>query len=194
MLLMECSARVSPSPTRACDELSTQEEDLLDRSKKKHKVASEMVIPQPEYSEAETPSSETIVVETPLGDQAEVLPRPSKGNMGVKFQTATRMGLERKVEHGKGEEVESEFFEDPLCSVVRLSEAESDAIRIPWQRSILVKLLGKRMSLRFFQARLYKIWQPRARMEVIDLDNEYFVIRFEILIIYNMFSTKVRGC
>ncbi|KAJ1440032.1 hypothetical protein SESBI_02265 [Sesbania bispinosa] len=35
------------------------------------------------------------------------------------------------------------------------------------------------MTLKFFHARLIKLWQPKARLEVIDLDNEYFVIRFE---------------
>ncbi|KAJ1377613.1 hypothetical protein SESBI_48706 [Sesbania bispinosa] len=73
------------------------------------------------------------------------------------------------------------FLGDPLCPVVRLTEAERICIRAPWQRSIIVKLLERRMSLKYFQARLYKLWQPKARMEIIDLDNEYFIIQFEDL-------------
>ncbi|KAJ1416228.1 Zinc finger, CCHC-type [Sesbania bispinosa] len=73
----------------------------------------------------------------------------------------------------------SPFLGDPLCPVVRLSEEERKAIQIPWKRALLVKLLGKRMGLKYFHAHLIKLWRPRARLEVIDLDNEYFVIRFE---------------
>lgn len=38
-----------------------------------------------------------------------------------------------------------------------------------------MKLLGKRVGLRFFQNRLMKMWQPVGTMDVIDLENDYFL-------------------
>ncbi|KAJ1417010.1 hypothetical protein SESBI_16954 [Sesbania bispinosa] len=96
--------------------------------------------------------------------------------LGGGFQTT--IDLSREEGDNSREEAYTGFM-DPLCPVVRLSEVERTAIRIPWKRSLIVKVLGKRVSLRYFQTRFYKLWQLRARMEVIDLDNEYFVIRFE---------------
>ncbi|KAJ1441395.1 Ribonuclease H-like superfamily [Sesbania bispinosa] len=65
-----------------------------------------------------------------------------------------------------------------LCPTVQLLKEEKRGVRIPWKRALIVKLLGKRVGLRFMQGRLMKLWQPQRRMKVIDLDNDYFVIRF----------------
>ncbi|KAJ1403340.1 Zinc finger, CCHC-type [Sesbania bispinosa] len=65
-----------------------------------------------------------------------------------------------------------------LCPTVRLTKSERIGACIPWKRAIIVKLLGKSVSLRFLQGRLQKLWQPAGRMEVIDIDNDYFVVRF----------------
>ncbi|KAJ1403595.1 hypothetical protein SESBI_27160 [Sesbania bispinosa] len=79
------------------------------------------------------------------------------------------------------DERETKFLGDPLCPVVRLSQEERESIHIPWQRSILIKLIGKRMSLKYFHARLMKLQRPSAPMKVIDLDNEYFIVYFQDL-------------
>ncbi|KAJ1436952.1 hypothetical protein SESBI_03787 [Sesbania bispinosa] len=75
-------------------------------------------------------------------------------------------------EEEKFEKADSDFLGDPLCPVVRLTSEEKKYICSPWRRSILVKLLGKRMGLKYFHARLMKLWRPHAPMEIIDLDNE----------------------
>ncbi|KAJ1401979.1 hypothetical protein SESBI_28350 [Sesbania bispinosa] len=55
-------------------------------------------------------------------------------------------------EHGvapeaKGDGDSNDFLGDPLCPVVKLTALERESIRIPWKRSLLVKLLGKRIDL-----------------------------------------------
>ncbi|KAJ1388716.1 hypothetical protein SESBI_38910 [Sesbania bispinosa] len=118
--------------------------------------------------------------------------------VAVKFQTATGMGLDREmvsykdiclgvnVHNVSEEDMEfmeetnhngdsnneeqgrnDEFLGDPLCPIVRLTEEERVMIRTPWKRSIL---LGRRMSLRYFQARLYKLWQPRGELDASMVD------------------------
>lgn len=43
---------------------------------------------------------------------------------------------------------------------------------------IIIKLLGKRIGLRMIQARLPKLWQINGNLEVIDLQHEFFIVRF----------------
>ncbi|KAJ1394891.1 hypothetical protein SESBI_33832 [Sesbania bispinosa] len=40
---------------------------------------------------------------------------------------------------------------------------------------------GKCMGLRYFHDHFLKLWRPKGSMEVTDIDDEYFVIRFEDL-------------
>ncbi|KAJ1401829.1 hypothetical protein SESBI_28459 [Sesbania bispinosa] len=187
------SARVSLVPDGNAEVLTSQEEEQLDRSKKKHKVDAE-------------PSNSSVVE-----CNGSV---PQLGNQTVLFPTTIDIGMERKTisykdiclgvnghniceedmelfefevaQQGdgpgaKGDGDNNDFLGDPLCPVVKLTELEIESIRIPWKHSLLVKLLGKRMGLRYFHARLLKMWRPKGNMEVIDIDNDYFIIRFEDL-------------
>ncbi|KAJ1393807.1 hypothetical protein SESBI_34691 [Sesbania bispinosa] len=138
-------------------ELSTQEKDQLDRSTKKAKVRTR------------EDSPETVVQETQAAKSAIPCTRV------VQFQTATNMGLERKMVSYKdicigvnghnqseedtelfatadghekeGAEDGPQFVGDPLCPIVRLTDVERESIRIPWKRAILVKVLGRKMTL-----------------------------------------------
>lgn len=48
----------------------------------------------------------------------------------------------------------------------------------PWRKSIIVKLLGRRLSLRYLRTRLNKLWKLAGLMDFIDLENDYFIIQF----------------
>lgn len=68
--------------------------------------------------------------------------------------------------------------DNPFCPVVKISkETIKEACR-PWKKAIIVKLLGKRLGLQFFKNRLLKLWCPKGDMEMIDLDNDYFLLQF----------------
>ncbi|KAJ1408029.1 hypothetical protein SESBI_23885 [Sesbania bispinosa] len=68
--------------------------------------------------------------------------------------------------------------DDPLCPTVKVSKAELKYPCQPWRKAILVKLLGKRLGMKFLRQRLIKLWQPEGGMDMIDLENDYFLIRF----------------
>ncbi|KAJ1442164.1 hypothetical protein SESBI_00977 [Sesbania bispinosa] len=134
------SARVScgSSGEKSSDGgLTVQEEDLLDRSKKKPIVAVD--------------------------------------GGGKVSHTTTGLGLESKIISYKD-----------ICIGVNgtmLTAMEREAIQIPWKRSIIVKLLGRKMGLKYFQARLYKLWRPKFRMELFNAGNlvsKQGEIRFQI--------------
>ncbi|XP_057425674.1 uncharacterized protein LOC130719039 [Lotus japonicus] len=67
---------------------------------------------------------------------------------------------------------------NPLCPVIRISKEKRKELRKPWQNSIIVKLLGKRVGLGLMKDRLSKLWHPAGEMEVIDLDFDFYVVRF----------------
>lgn len=62
--------------------------------------------------------------------------------------------------------------------MIEISREKCKALCRPWRNSIIVKLLGKRIGLNMLRTRLSRLWQPSGMMEVIDLDFEYFIVRF----------------
>ncbi|KAJ1385633.1 hypothetical protein SESBI_41510 [Sesbania bispinosa] len=80
-------------------------------------------------------------------------------------------------EDGSSEDDESDE-NISTCLVVKVSKEERKHACHPWKHFVIVKLLGKRVGLKFFILRLMKIWNPMGKMEVIDLENDYFLIKF----------------
>ncbi|KAJ1384706.1 hypothetical protein SESBI_42330 [Sesbania bispinosa] len=122
---------------------------------------------------------------------------------GEMFETATDMALKRRMvsykdvclgvnggeysessdsdyepsseeEESEGESEDSET-ENVLCPVVKLSCKERLEAFRPWKKTFIVKLLGKRVGLKFLHLRLLKLWHPVGKMDVIDLENDYFL-------------------
>ncbi|KAJ1426110.1 hypothetical protein SESBI_10495 [Sesbania bispinosa] len=76
------------------------------------------------------------------------------------------------------EEEENEDNQMSRCPVVKISKEERKRVCRPWKHWVIVKLLGKKVGLKFMLLRLEKLWCPLGEMEVIDLENDYFLIRF----------------
>lgn len=67
---------------------------------------------------------------------------------------------------------------DPLCPKIPVSIEERRNLCKPWRRAIIIKLLGRTVGYRYLYARLTKIWNPSSNFELIDLQKEFFVVRF----------------
>ncbi|KAJ1379762.1 Zinc finger, CCHC-type [Sesbania bispinosa] len=80
----------------------------------------------------------------------------------------------------EGSDSEEEFLRnlDPLCPIVKISRMEKKYLCTPWKKAVIVKLLGKRIGLKMLQTRLSKLWQTTSSMEIINLENDYFLLRF----------------
>ncbi|XP_057444629.1 uncharacterized protein LOC130736870 [Lotus japonicus] len=76
------------------------------------------------------------------------------------------------------EEGEERLQPNPLCPVIKLSKEKLRELPKPWGNAIIVKLLGKRIGMRLLKDRLSRLWNPSGDMEVIDLDFDFFVVRF----------------
>lgn len=43
---------------------------------------------------------------------------------------------------------------------------------------MIVRLLGKRLGIRFLRNRLLKLWMPKESLEIMDLEHDFFLVRF----------------
>nr|GLL29927.1 uncharacterized protein LOC109169411 [Ipomoea trifida] len=65
--------------------------------------------------------------------------------------------------------------DDPLCPTIRFSAKEMDQIRAPWRQSLIIKVMGRRVGYAYLLRRLNTMWHPKGRMELIALENDYFL-------------------
>ncbi|KAJ4840447.1 hypothetical protein Tsubulata_016703 [Turnera subulata] len=61
----------------------------------------------------------------------------------------------------------------------RFSERFRSHIACPWVFSVITKVLGRRFSYRVICSKVASLWKPQGGFQVIDLANDYFLIRFE---------------
>lgn len=61
---------------------------------------------------------------------------------------------------------------------ITFSKEEKEAMRKPRRNALIVKLLGKAMGCRFLSSKIEHLWKLGA-YKVTDLDNDYYIIRFE---------------
>lgn len=50
----------------------------------------------------------------------------------------------------------------------------------PWEDGVVLKLLGKKVSFFAMQDGLKKIWKPAGNMEILGIDNGFYMAKFEI--------------
>ncbi|KAJ1382331.1 hypothetical protein SESBI_44335 [Sesbania bispinosa] len=72
---------------------------------------------------------------------------------------------------------EEEGFWCPDCPVVKISRSERKQACDKWKNSVIIKVLGKRVSLKFLQLKLLQLWRLLGEMEVINLEMDYFLVR-----------------
>lgn len=85
---------------------------------------------------------------------------------------------EDEAEERENDDMGVEEQQDPLCPVIKITKQELKEACKPWRKAIIVKLLGKKLGLNFLRVRLQRLWQPVGEMEIIDLDHEYYIVRF----------------
>lgn len=77
------------------------------------------------------------------------------------------------------EEQEELDLSDELRDVPRLvlSSQERKALRKPWSRALIIKLVGKSLPYNFFVERLRLRWRIQGEFDVIDIGNGFFVVK-----------------
>ncbi|XP_065634508.1 uncharacterized protein LOC136069677 [Quercus suber] len=81
------------------------------------------------------------------------------------------------------DEADSDCEESSLCEgmvAISLSKEEKVRIREPWGNAIIVKMFGRKVGFLFLSTKLQSMWRPSGRMDIIDLGNDFFLVKFEL--------------
>lgn len=68
--------------------------------------------------------------------------------------------------------------DDPKCPTIRFTAKEKEHIRAPWRQSLINKVMGRRVGYAYLLRRLNSLWHPKGRMDLIALENDYFLVKF----------------
>lgn len=64
------------------------------------------------------------------------------------------------------------------CQTISISSRKKKCLHQSWKLSLICKVLGKRMAYSFLSKRLQLIWKTKATITIIDLENDFFLVRF----------------
>ncbi|XP_057747402.1 uncharacterized protein LOC130966604 [Arachis stenosperma] len=66
---------------------------------------------------------------------------------------------------------------DP-CPVIHVSKEEFDEWCKPWHATLIVKVMEKRVHLGFLEQCLNRDWVRKGKINVLDMDRDYFLVHF----------------
>lgn len=79
------------------------------------------------------------------------------------------------------EEVMNADETDPMCPVIPVTKEEKEMLRRPWRRSLIIKVLGRKVNYPYLLQRLQKMWKSKVVFDLITLDQDFFLAKFESL-------------
>ncbi|KAH9699953.1 hypothetical protein KPL71_024558 [Citrus sinensis] len=91
------------------------------------------------------------------------------------YRAAGIGGSEADWEFDEGDVIENH---DGVMSSISFSARIQEKLIQPWKNSVVVKLLGRNIGYKALCARLANMWKPSMGYSVIDLENNYFLVRF----------------
>ncbi|XP_057432217.1 uncharacterized protein LOC130724970 [Lotus japonicus] len=73
-----------------------------------------------------------------------------------------------------------EYVDDnPMLPRIRVDRSVIETMCAPWKEALVVCLLGKRLGYRTMKAKLDSTWKPTAGFELMDVDNEFYLVTFD---------------
>lgn len=79
---------------------------------------------------------------------------------------------------------EKDEVKSPDCPMIYLTKEEKAEFRRPWRQSLIIKVLGRRVGYTYLLNRIRSLWKPKALIEMMALENDYFLVRFASLMDY----------
>ncbi|QHO51547.1 uncharacterized protein DS421_1g31800 [Arachis hypogaea] len=160
--------------------VSTQEFDLIQRSKKKVKDRERVDLNQPGDSMEEATEN----FKAPANN-SKVSYKESLLSIPGSSVDPNEEVLEPIDEDASDPEdrwyKEVECKEDKpfdACPTIPISKDEFEEWCKPWHAALIVKVLGKRVHLGFMKQRLNRDWAKKGQINVIDMDRDYFLVHF----------------
>lgn len=176
---------------------SLEDQDLLERSTKKSKTG-----------EIEMENSSNIDVDLEMGQEGglEATTQTANEKMnahgvvnmgngegsrerenGFKFQVsyknvvagrANQKGVYVVEDEVSDDESGDESQDDPTCPKIRLTKEEKIWIRAPWKQTLIIKVMGRSVGYTYLLRRITALWRPKGKMELVAIDNDYFLVKF----------------
>ena len=76
------------------------------------------------------------------------------------------------------------------CPTIRVSKREKARLHRPWRQTLIIKLMGRLVGYSYLARSLKTLWKPKSLMEIVAIDNKYFLAKFEYVEDYNLQSTR----
>lgn len=183
----EVSASYSSNPSDnkiKASERSPEVHDNLERSTKKTKRLYNPPEVETMQGVETTPAEETNSEgggDAIMGESVEASAN-QKGKLSFKniltgIRDDEKIDLEEEMA-SDDEEEDEDMENDKECPLIRLTKEEKARLRRPWRQSLIIKVMGKKVGYTYLLRRLNTIWNPKSRMELITLDNDYFLVKF----------------
>ncbi|KAJ1421655.1 hypothetical protein SESBI_13607 [Sesbania bispinosa] len=101
------------------------------------------------------------------------------GKSEEQLQRSTKK-VKTRNEGGESSSSDKESDEDPFdhCPEIKVSPKEFEKWCKPWQDSLVVRLLGKKISFQTMSTRLQNYWARDGSVNVIHMPNDYFLVQF----------------
>ncbi|PHU24299.1 hypothetical protein BC332_09406 [Capsicum chinense] len=61
---------------------------------------------------------------------------------------------------------------------IPLTSEDKNRIYKPWQFSLIIKIIGRKMSHQILKQKLTSIWKPSEELNLVDLGEDFFLIKF----------------
>ena len=52
------------------------------------------------------------------------------------------------------------------------------SIRAVWRKALVIKAVGRKVRYNYLYPKIRSLWNPCGKMDCIDLDSDYFLIKF----------------
>lgn len=158
---------------------TAEEADLLRRSKKKTKrnLADRENGPmEMEEGEYDTPAT---TMGSP-GEEENVQINQAARIPAISFKRALTGLKDRETftDDVSDDEAGEQEDDDPDCPVIKLTREEKRRMRKRWENTLIVKVLGKVVGYNYMLRRLRTIWNPKSGMDLIAIQNGYYLARF----------------
>lgn len=77
-----------------------------------------------------------------------------------------------------GEKENGEGEEDSNCPEITVIREEKIRLRKTWRHNVIIKVLERSIGYAYLFNRIATLWHLKARLELVTLTNDYFLVKF----------------
>lgn len=100
------------------------------------------------------------------------------GFTGQRHNEESRENLSKDNYPDSDDDVYEKEEDKEYCPLIVLTKEEKKNLRQKWRQSLIIKLWGRKIGYNFLQKKLQNMWRPKAFMDLVALENDYFLVRF----------------